>query len=205
MKILVFGSTGRTGSLVVAEALKRGHEVTAFARNPAKVSAKSDKLKIQKGDATDPVPVQTAIVRQDAVVYCIQVESGISTIPQETTRRIYKAMELTGTMRLIWVSGWGVGDSKRTLPFMARTAIGLTMGDVYAERGRCEEMVRGSALSWTLVRAAPLNDGPAKGYATSVDGKGLNPKLSRADLAAFIVDEIEKNEWVKKMPIVASK
>ncbi|HBL66747.1 MAG TPA: 3-beta hydroxysteroid dehydrogenase, partial [Achromobacter sp.] len=53
MKIALIGITGRVGSRVADELLKRGHQVTGIARNPADVNAQPG-LTIQQGDATDP-------------------------------------------------------------------------------------------------------------------------------------------------------
>ena len=50
MKILVFGATGKTGKLVVQQALENGFEVTAFVRDPVKMMITHHKLTIAKGD-----------------------------------------------------------------------------------------------------------------------------------------------------------
>src|SRR3954468_14182249 len=73
MKLLVFGATGGTGRALVEQALQQGHEVTAFVRNPAKVTAKHEKLKVVKGNVTDCHSVGAAVAGQDAVFSALGV------------------------------------------------------------------------------------------------------------------------------------
>jgi putative NADH-flavin reductase len=73
MKVLIFGATGGTGRELVEQALQQGHEVTAFARNPAKVTAKHEKLKVVKGNILDCHSVGAAVAGQDAVFSALGV------------------------------------------------------------------------------------------------------------------------------------
>jgi putative NADH-flavin reductase len=73
MKVAIFGATGGTGQQLVEQALAQGHEVTAFVRNPAKVTAKHEKLKVVKGNVTDCHSVGTAVAGQDAVFSALGV------------------------------------------------------------------------------------------------------------------------------------
>ena len=57
MRIIVFGAAGRVGSRTVAEALARGHEVTAVVRDPEHHTLPGDGLNVVAGDATDPASV----------------------------------------------------------------------------------------------------------------------------------------------------
>lgn len=68
MKLLVFGATGGTGSRLVEQALQQGHEVTAFARDPAKIHVKHDNLRVVTGDVLDRDSVNAAVKGQDGVL-----------------------------------------------------------------------------------------------------------------------------------------
>ena len=68
MKLVVFGSTGGTGSQVIRQALEQGHDVTAFARSPEKLTQKHERLKIVQGNVLDYPAVEQAIAGQDAVL-----------------------------------------------------------------------------------------------------------------------------------------
>jgi putative NADH-flavin reductase len=68
MKLLVFGATGGTGSRLVDQALQQGHEVTAFARDPARIHLKHDHLRVVTGDVLDRDSVNAAVEGQDGVL-----------------------------------------------------------------------------------------------------------------------------------------
>jgi putative NADH-flavin reductase len=67
MKLLIFGATGGTGRQLVDQALAQGHEVTAFVRNPARMTTQHQKLKMVKGNVMDCHSVGAAVAGQDAV------------------------------------------------------------------------------------------------------------------------------------------
>ncbi len=73
MKLLIFGATGGTGRQIVEQALQQGHEVTAFVRNPAKMTTQHEKLKIVKGNIMDCHSVGAAVAGQDAVFSALGV------------------------------------------------------------------------------------------------------------------------------------
>src|SRR6266480_4450369 len=68
MKLLVLGATGRTGRELLAGALRQGHEVTALARDPSRLTVHDDRLRVCAGSATDPDTVDKAVAGQDAVL-----------------------------------------------------------------------------------------------------------------------------------------
>ncbi len=60
MRILIFGASGRTGRPLVEQALERGHEVTAFVRDPVRLALEHGRLRVVSGDVTDAVAVYRA-------------------------------------------------------------------------------------------------------------------------------------------------
>jgi len=73
MKLLIFGATGATGRQLVEQALQQGHEVTAFVRNPAKMTTQHEKLKVVKGNIMDCHSVGAAVAGQDAIFSALGV------------------------------------------------------------------------------------------------------------------------------------
>jgi putative NADH-flavin reductase len=71
MKVIVFGATGPTGRRAVGEALAKGHEVTAFVRDPSKLVKNHERLTVVQGDALDPSSVEKALVGHEAVLVCL--------------------------------------------------------------------------------------------------------------------------------------
>src|SRR5580698_4760836 len=112
MKILVLGSTGKTGLELLEQGLEDGHEVTAFARRPEAVALKHAKLRVLKGDILDRASVTAAVEGQDAVLSALGVRQlGANTVLSDGTRNVIQAMQQSGVRRLIVESSLGVGDS----------------------------------------------------------------------------------------------
>lgn len=68
MKLLILGGTGRTGRVLLEQAVARGHEVTALVRSPVKITFMYSLLNIVQGDPHDAAQIVGAMVDCDAVV-----------------------------------------------------------------------------------------------------------------------------------------
>ena len=113
MNVAVFGATGRTGRLVVGKALDAGHRVTAFARDPSKLGASDERLRVVEGDVYDRVRVEEAVAGQDAVVSAVgPVSTSPGDVQTEATKNIVAAMEKHGVRRLVSVTGGMVRDPR---------------------------------------------------------------------------------------------
>src|SRR3954471_15759765 len=71
MRIVVFGATGNVGRRIVAEALRRGHEVVGVVRDPEAVQSPDPRVRLVRGDATDAASIAAAARGADAVVSAI--------------------------------------------------------------------------------------------------------------------------------------
>ena len=91
MKLLIFGSTGSVGRLLVDQALEQEHAVTAFARDSAKVDARNNNLNVAQGDVLDPSSVEEAVKGHD-VVLCSIGAGRNGTVRSEGTKNIICAM-----------------------------------------------------------------------------------------------------------------
>lgn len=103
MKLVIFGATGGTGRALVEQALKQGHVVTAFARNPAKVLSASGNLKVVKGDILNFESVETAIEGQDAVLSALGVKPRVwlILIAALAAQVLARVLSLSGEFNLI--------------------------------------------------------------------------------------------------------
>ena len=202
-RVLIIGATGRSGSAVLKRALERGHRITALARSPEKVAARDSNLRVVQGDVLDPASLEPALAGQDAVVSCLGagLKGGIRS---EGTRNVIRAMEGAGVRRLISQSSLGVGESRDNLNmYWKHFMFGLLLRKAYADHGLQERYVRESSLDWTLVRPAALVDGDARGnyiHGFSPTRKGLDLKVSLADLAEFVVGELENPAYLHMAP-----
>jgi putative NADH-flavin reductase len=205
MKVLIFGSTGSIGREVVQQALEQGHTVTAFARNPAKLAINHVNLKVAQGDVMDLAAVERTVQGQDAVL-CVLGSSGKrkGAIRSEGTQQIIRAMENVGVHRLICQTTLGTGDSWENLNFFWKYIMfGGILRDVFADHERQEESVKQSPLDWTIVRPGAFTDGNRTGrYRHGFPGtdKTVKLKISRADVADFILKQLADDSYRHKTP-----
>ena len=206
MKLLIFGSTGSIGRHLVEQALAQGHAVTAFARDPAKLDLKHANLKVVQGDVMDFASVEKAVQGQEAVL-CSIGAGRKGTIRSEGTRHIVSAMEKTGVRRFICQSSLGVGDSRGTLNFFWKYLMfGLILRDAFADHERQETYVKQSRLDWTIVRPAAFTDGEHTGvyrHGFPATEKALKLKISRADVADFMLKQLTDDTYLHQTPGVS--
>jgi putative NADH-flavin reductase len=166
MKLLVLGPTGGTGQAIVRQALDAGHDVCAFARRPAKLGIEHPRLRVHAGDVVaDPAALAEALRGQDAVVSALGKGQSFkaSALIERSVRALVPAMESAGVRRLVFTSAFGVGDSVRGAPIVARVFFATLLRGVYADKKVGEDLLRASALEWTIVQPAMLTDGPRTG------------------------------------------
>jgi putative NADH-flavin reductase len=200
MRIIIFGSTGSVGQLLVEQALQ-SHTVTAFVRNPSKIAVTHPNLTIAQGDVLDQSAVVRAIGGHDAV-FCVIGAGRNGKIRSEGTRNIIHGMQQVGVKRLICQSSLGVGDSKGNLNFFWKYIMfGMLLKDAYRDHEEQERIVMKSNLEWTIVRPGAFTNGPLTGkYRHGFDGnaEGLTLKISRADVAHFLLKQLTDNRYVRK-------
>ena len=205
MKLVIFGSTGSVGQHVVTQALEQRHTVTAFARNPAKIQLHHPKLHVFQGDVMDPSAVEQAIQGQDAVVCTLGSGQKLTgTVRSEGTHHIMQAMAKTGVRRFICQTTLGTGDSWDSLNFYWKYIMfGLILRNVFADHQRQERDVQRSHLDWTIVRPGAFVEGDRTGqYRHGFLGtdKTSKLKISRADVADFILKQLVDDSYLHKTP-----
>ena len=207
MKVLLFGATGGTGQHVLAQALAQGHQVTAFVRDPARLTASPQR--VVTGDVTeDTAGVAAAMRGQDAVISALgkgqSLKSGNLIV--RSVRTIVPAMEAAGVRRLIFTSGFGLGDTYRDIPLLAKIFMRTMLRNLYADKAAAEEIIRGSTLVWTLVYPSGLTNGPRTGRYRAGEHLELHgmPRVARADVADFILKQLTDATYVRKGALVSS-
>jgi putative NADH-flavin reductase len=206
MKIAVLGATGGTGREVVVQALARGHEVTALVRNPSALEPRRG-LAIVAGDTEDPTSVERAILGNAAVLCALggrpwrRRERVCST----AVRNLIPAMHKHGLQRIIAISTFGASNTRMQVGWFARTALfGLVLRSEVADKEAMEAELSNADLAWTVVRVGVLTDGPARGaYRAADDGsiRGMG-KIARADVAAFMLAQLESESWMRRRPAI---
>ncbi len=202
MKLLIFGSNGRTGSHVVKQALEQGHEVTVFVRNPDKVSVKHSNLRTVQGDVMDAASVEKVIRGHDAV-FCTLGAGRKGVIRSQGTLHIIRAMEMAEVKRFICQTSLGVGDSEGNLNFFWKYIMfGMLLKEAFADHQLQEVYVKQSQLDWTIVRPGAFTDGPKTGiyqHGFPAEQK-VKLKISCADVADFMLKQLSDKTYVRKTP-----
>lgn len=201
MRITVIGAAGSVGGRVVAEALARGHEVTAVVRNAARFAELPEGARPRIGDAADVDDVVAASAGQDVVVSATRPAPGREDDLVDTARALLEGVRETGT-RLLLVGGAAslvlpgssgrrvLDDPDRVPPAWQPIArASLDQLDVCLGEERAD---------WTyLSPPAVLEPGPRSGSYRSgedellVDADGAS-RISVEDLAVALVDEVER-------------
>lgn len=211
MTIIVFGSTGGTGRALLAKAMADGHRVTAFARDPSKLTP-APGLTIVEGDAMNRADVARAVVGHDNVVISLgnsQVLSfGAGKTPPDIcemgTRNIIEALGPASTARVHAVTAFGVGETRDKMPVLFKVLYTLFMRDLMADKERQEAALKASGLDYVLVQPVGLTNAPAKGdFFASTDGQTRKMRISREDVAAFIAKDIVEPRYHRQTVVLS--
>ncbi|HEX6942759.1 MAG TPA: SDR family oxidoreductase [Gemmatimonadaceae bacterium] len=207
-RILVFGATGPTGEQVVTQALSQGHDVTAFVRSPGTLPITHERLRLVVGDTTrDKSKIAEAVRGQDVVVSALGRRNTLRSdhLIARSMKAIVPAMDHAGVRRLILVSAFGVGESRRAAPLIPRIMYCVLLRDIFADKSAAEDDLRRSDLDWTIVYPVLLTHGPLTGRYRAGEHLELNgiPKISRADVAHFILSEVRNRAFIRKVPVVS--
>lgn len=209
MKLAIFGGTGRTGQHLVRQALEAGHSVAVLARTPAKLGMRHANLRVVQGDLHDAACIEATIAGAEAV---LSVLGPAANQPDYTiskgTRLILDAMRKHDVRRLIISAGAGVpdpNDEPKLFDHIIRLLLGVISKHVVADMTQVVALVRQSDLDWTIVRAPMLTDGPQSGRVrVGWVGKGTGPRLSRADMAAFLLKQVEDDTYLRQAPVISN-
>jgi putative NADH-flavin reductase len=215
MKILLFGITGRTGSLIAAEAIKRGYKVVGIARDTNKVNIKD--VEIVEGTPYEFDTVRKAMIDCNAVIIALsmlprsgglfgKVKTPLNLMSVSTANAI-KAMKEKDIKRIIVMSALGTGDSAKEIPSFVSFLIKMTnIKYSYADHELQEKLVEKSDLDWTIVRPVGLtnrNDDLSVLY--NLEGMGkIRKTISRNAVAHFMLDCIKKEQFLKQKPGISN-
>ena len=207
MKLLVIGATRGIGRSLVEQGLAEGHAVTVLVRDPGRLTADHERLNVIKGDIRDTAAVGRAVKDQEAV--CITIGIAPTRKPvsvfSEGARNVVAAMTDGHARLLVCVTGIGAGDSKNHGGFFYdRIFNPLLLKTIYEDKDRQEALVCESGLEWIIVRPGFLTNGPMTGsYRALTELEGVRAgKISRADVAHFILTEIKARQYLFKTPLL---
>ena len=211
MKIGIVGATGKAGSLILDEAVRRGHEVTAIVRNASKLN--NDNVKVIEKDVHDTWTEDFKGL--DVVVNAFGAPLGEKDAHVEAGRVLINALSGTG-IRLIVVGGAGslyVDDSRTMKVIDTPNFPDIFKPTAGGQSENLEELEQTTNLKWTFISPSAEFDADGKrtgAYESGNDvllvNKSKESYISYADFAIAVLDEAENAEHVnERFTVVAEK
>lgn len=206
MQVTILGATGRIGSLALARALAAGHDVTILTRGAAPVH-RGDQVTVITGDIADAAAVRRTVEGSRAVVAALGPrcnDRDAELALERGMRNLVAAMADAGVSRLVALSGAAVdvpGDTKPVIDRVVSRFVRVAARHVVGAKQREFAVFAASDLAWTALRPAIVTDGDARGYHLS---EHLRPgaRVTRADVAAALVDQLEDLDFIQAAPFV---
>ncbi|KAI1179861.1 NAD-dependent epimerase/dehydratase-like protein [Nemania sp. FL0916] len=223
MHLLILGGSGRTGKLIVEEALSKGHIVVALVRSPSSLAPRfnltivegtplkrEDISRAFRATPTSPEAVLVALSLKrvsDSPFAAISPDAPIS-IMEDSVANALSVMKEFETKRIVILSQWGAGNSLSSTNLLFRAMFRHTnMKHGLAAHNAVDEETRQADVEFVLVRACVLADGdaaPIRVYPEDGKGVGFLPKVTRASAARFMVEACEKSCFVGKSPVISN-
>lgn len=216
-QILILGATGRTGKLLLKQALDKGYTVHALVRNRDHVEVRHENLQLFEGVPTDKLLLNEAMQGCQAVLSTLNI-SRKSDFPwselrtpahflSETITHVITLSPAHNIHRVIVLSALGVGDSRKYIPVWFKWLVDHShIGAAYMEHEAQERLLAASELQYTAIRSAGLvNAYRPTDVIVSFDNvpkPGLT--ISRYNVAGFMLDILELNAYLRKTPVIST-
>jgi putative NADH-flavin reductase len=211
MKVTLFGATGKTGRYLIEEALRRGVEVTVFARSGTPFA--DPRVRIVRGELTDEKSLAEAIRGADAVLSALgptRLDHPNDLPIARATKAIISVMGQEGVERFIATSTGTArpdpGDAFDFWVWFPARLIQLLLPTSYADMVALADAIRESELDWTMARLAILTNGKAsKKLNVGLYGHTRHSlTISREDVAGFMLDKIASRDIVRQAPGISA-
>lgn len=209
MKLAIFGGTGKTGKLLVTQALEAGHDVVLLARTPSKMDdVRHERLQVLKGDILEADCVDKTIQGADAVISTLAPSNNKPTfIISQGMDNILAAMHKYDVQRLVISTGAGIRDphdKPKVIDRVAGFLLRVLAKNVAADMQQSIDKVRQSGLEWIIVRVPMLTDQPSRGSLKVGYVGDITPRLSRTDMATFMLQQVTADTYIRKAPAISN-
>jgi len=203
MNILLLGATGATGQQILNQALRAGDTVTVLVRHTGKLTITHPHLRIIVGDATSKAALASAMHTNEVLISTLGA-MNTPVITQSTTA-ILAAAKNTSLKRIIMLSSFAV--KRNQLTPSAKFLTGLAMKKIIADKIAGETLLRAGNLQWTIVYATALTNQPKNGHVRVMapgEKIGLKNRISRANVASWILAEIRNESFVDQEVVISA-
>ncbi|WP_375090500.1 NAD(P)-dependent oxidoreductase [Peribacillus sp. RS7] len=204
MKIGIIGASGKAGSLILKEALTRGHEVTAIVRDEAKVQIQGASV-LEK----DLFALKAEDIKEfDVVVNAFGAAPGKEHLHVDAGKILIDAMKGAPKTKLIVVGGAGslfVDEAKTTRVLETPEFPKEYFATAYNQSKNLEDLQNATGIQWTFISPSAFFDPQGNrtgGYKLGRDNLLVNSKgesyVSYADFALAVLDEIENPQHINQ-------
>jgi len=213
-RITLFGASGAIGRLLLAKLLESGFQVTAYVRSKRSLPVVHERLAVVEGALTEAGKIDQAIAGASVVVSTLGPALDMSrrlkgTPVADGHARILQCMEARGIRRFLTIGTPTLrhpGDARtfgyRLVPLLAR----VLFPNGHAEMKAIERLLLASPLDWTVVRFVdPKAKTDGDGIAHTLGDGAFGFQVSRANIASFLLESIDRTDFVRAMPIVFNR
>jgi putative NADH-flavin reductase len=202
MKISIFGASGRTGKELMLQSLIKGYEVVALVRDPGKIDLKDSKLTIIQGDARNADDVAQAVKGTEVVLFALGGARKEKDLMEVSTAHIIAAMEKYGLKKIIVESSLGLFGAKDGGIIFGCIVRPLFLRNAFKDKVKQLRLLQQCSLDWVLVRPGMLLDAQKTGKYNIALDKPAGSKISRADVAEFMLAQVKSDKYLRQMPII---
>ena len=199
MKLFILGATGKTGGVLVADAVPRGHRVTTFGRSPFSGPYKAQVLNLE-GNPMSEAELAEALPGNDAVLSVLGTRGlGATSVLEDSSRATVAAMSQAGVRRLIILSS-ALLDSH--IGLINRIVSRTILRHFSSDQRAMERIVTASDLDWTVLRPPRMSNSAPDGQSTAMlgeptDGSGM--LITKEEVARVMLDTVENRRYVRKV------
>jgi putative NADH-flavin reductase len=210
MNITIIGASAGIGLETVKRGINRNHLITTLSRTEIEIVEKKS-FNMILGDATNKVDLLNSIQSADALIVTLGTGKNMkaTTLFSDFAKLIVEIhSERKIEIPLIFVTGFGAGESKNYVPWLVKMFLKYLLKDVYADKTKMEEIIVNSDLKWTVVRPGRLLDNKLTEIYRVENKlfKGINiGGINRADVADFLIKQAEKQTELKKYIAISEK
>lgn len=206
-KIAVIGGTGKSGTYLVKELLRRNIPINLLLRAQSAFEINDPLVEIVRGDARDYPSVRKLLEGCNAVISTLGQPKGESSIFSDATRNVLQAMREAGITRYLVTTGLNVnapGDEKNERVRMATDWMYQNYPETTKDKQAEYELLAASQTDWTMVRLPMIVQTDAH-FPVNVDLKDcVGEQISAADLASFLANQLSSGEYIRKSPFVSN-
>lgn len=199
MKLFVLGATGKTGGVLVAQAVARGHNVTTFGRSPFAGADKAKVLSIS-GNPMSETDLADALPGHDAVLSVLGTRGlGATSVLEDSSRATISAMRNAGVRRLVILSS-ALLDSH--IGVVNRIVSRTILRHFSSDQRAMEKLVTASDLDWTVLRPPRMTNSASDEQSSATltdppDSSGMT--ITKEEVVRVILDTAENQRYIKEL------